>query len=284
MPSTFQKLVTENKPKKIEPLAKGKSGALLATYDGGTKAVIKIAKKRMPSGRKTQRGLLVKSQPSREVAFYRLAVMFGFDHLVPETVLTQYDGKEASAQAYLPAVSLVDLEPRLAKSVGGSKWRDLVVKTCNLVPKHYWRQLLALDIVGGARDRHSNNVGMQLKIKSERPVYRLVAWDNATTFGTTFDKYHNVFHKLIFRKSVHFDDVWSVLNKVKRADLFKTLSPFIATEEIEHAYLRMRFFLDYPYRLPWKVCSQGHDDSNAFPTYASYFENTDDDAPLVHTA
>ncbi len=297
MASSFQRIVTESEPVNVQPLPKGKSGALLATYRDGTKAVLKSSKKRMPSGRKTQRGLLVRSQPNREVAFYQLSQLFkklshqldpknpdpGFD-FVPETVLTQYKDKEASAQLFMPAKCLHDFEPKLKKSAGKPAWRKLLVKTSAMVPKRYWRQLLALDIVSGSRDRHANNIGVQLKIKSERPVYRLVAWDNATSFGQTFEKYHNVFHKSIFRKSVPFDDVWRVLNKVTHDDLLKTLSPFLSAEDIDHAYLRTRFFLDYPYRLPWKVCSLGHDDSNEFPSYADYFENADEDAPLAHAA
>jgi len=285
MTSAFHRLITTNKPTKVQELSAGKSGALLATYRGGIKAVLKLAKKSMPSGKKTQRGLLVRSQPNREVAFYRLAVLLGYDHLVPETVLTIYKGHEASAQLYVPAAPLAALEPQLKKSVGGQSWRNLVVKTCSLVPKYFWKQLLALDIVGGARDRHANNIGIKLLIKNDRPVYRLVAWDNATTFGVTFEKYHNVFHKLLFRKSVlDFDAEWFKLQSISRSDMFTALASFLAPEEIEHAYLRKQFFLDYPYRLPWKVCSQGNDDSNAFPAYTDYFVGADDNAPLEHAA
>lgn len=287
--TSFHKLVTTSDPVSVKKLKTGKSGALVATYQGGIKAILKLAKRKMPNGKKTQRDLTVRSQPNREVAFYELSKMLGFDHLVPETVMTEYHGRRASAQLFVPAVTLAELEPKLKDGVGQSDWRDLVKKTCTIVPKRYWRQLLALDIIGGARDRHTNNVGLQLRMSDVgqpgiQPVFRLIAWDNATTFGQTFTKYHNVFHKLLFRKSVMFDDVWHILNKTSHEDLYKTLSPYIDDIEVDHAYMRMRFFLDYPYRLPWKVCSLGNDDSNAFPSYAEYFQNTDEEAPLLHTA
>lgn len=283
MASAFHKLITENEPTEVKPLSKGKSGALIATYRNGVKAVIKRAKRRMPSGKKTQRDLSVKSQPFREVAFYELNKLLGFD-LVPETVLTVYKGKTASAQLFIPAVTLVDLEPKLQKGPGSTGWRSHVIETCKTVPKKFWRQLLTLDIIGGARDRHTNNVGIQMRIKDDQPIFRLIAWDNATTFGKTFYRYHNVFHKLLFRKSVLFDDMWPVLHQVTHDDLMGTLSPYLSTDEVDHAYKRMRFFLDYPYRLPWKVCSLGHDSSNEFPPYTDYFENADEEAPLLHTA
>jgi hypothetical protein len=111
-----------------------------------------------------------------------------------------------------------------------------------------------------------------MRVVDNDPVYRIVGWDNAVSFGKTFDRYHNVFHKHIFRNSVDFEDTWHVFDKLTRADLRCSLDEHLQPDELEHAFLRTRFFVDYPYRLPWKVCSNGIDDSQSFPGYASYFD------------
>ena len=282
MKSSFEKTVTETSPEKVVPIKDGKSGALLATYKSGIKAVIKLAKKKLPNGKRRQRGITVISHPQREVAYYRLAKLLGFEDLVPETVLTEkaVEGHTASAQLFVPAVKLRSLQPRLS-DVSSSTWKSDLVDTALRVPKSQWRKLLALDIIAGARDRHANNVGVLMRVSGGKPTYQVVAWDNAVTFGKTFEKYHNVFHKLLFRRVVNFDSVWPTLDSITQQDLHKALGGLLSPEEVAHAYLRLSFFQDYPYRLPWKVCSQGHDSPHEFPSYEPYFEPFVENRPLV---
>jgi len=275
MKSAFAKIVTETKPVSVKPLKKGISGALLATYRGGLRAVLKLAKEKLPNGNKRQRGLPVITQPQREVAFYELAVYLGKDYeaLVPETVLTHYNGTVASAQLYLPgAMNLHDINPKLVDLRGSNRWRDELKATALKVPKPFWRKLLALDILAGARDRHAHNVGVTMHLKDNKPTFRLHAWDNACTFGLTFKRYHNVFHKYIFRDYVNFDDVWPVWDTITLDGLTGAIGPYLEPAEVTDTFLRCQFFQDYPYRLPWRVVSEGKDRSRDFPDYAAYFK------------
>jgi hypothetical protein len=279
--SEFSDLVTRDKPRTLGKANGGKSGALLATYEGGVKAIVKVAKDKLPSGHRKQRGIPAEVHPAHEVAFCRAAQLLGYGDLVPETVLTAkaVPGVVASAQLFVPARHLGDVCPKLKKDLDAPGWGALLAEACLVVPKLFWKRLLAVDIIGGARDRHANNVGLRMRVVEDQPVHRIVAWDNAVSFGKTFDRYHNVFHKHIFRSSVDFEDVWPVLDKLTRADLRYSLDEYLSLDLLEHAFLRARFFVDYPYRLPWKVCSKGIDDSSAFPDYRAYFEPVVD-APL----
>lgn len=277
--SEFSDLVTRERPRHLEDAPGGKSGALIATYEGGVKAVVKAAKEKLPSGHRRQRGIPVVLHPRREVAFYRSALLFdelrggsGGDELVPETVLTSkaVPGVESSAQLYIPARHFEELRPDL-KGLEAPAWGRALAEACLAIPKVFWKRLLGLDIFGGARDRHANNVGVRFRVRDDQPACRPVAWDNAATFGKTFDRYHNVFHKHIFRRSVDLGDEWRPLDRLTRADVRYALDDLLTPEEMEHAFLRTRFFGDYPYRLPWKVCSKGVDDPHGFPDYEAYF-------------
>jgi len=285
--SEFADLVTSERPRKLEKAPGGKSGALLATYEGGVRAIVKATKGKLPSGHRKQRGIPAALHPTREVTFYRAAQLLeqlrggrgpgddaGYDDLVPETVLTTkaVPGVPASAQLFVPARHLDDVVPEL-RDLDAPDWGGHLVEACSRVPKVFWKRLLVLDIFGGVRDRHANNVGMRMRVSDGQLVYRNVAWDNAVSFGKTFDRYHNVFHKHIFRRSVDLGDEWYVVDRLTRADMrYAALDEYLQPDELEHAFLRTRFFLDYPYRLPWKVCSKGHDDPHDFPDYQAYFD------------
>lgn len=278
MVTRFATTVTEEKPQSVKPLTDGKTGALLATYKNGVKAVIKPVKETLPNGKTMQRGIPVRTHPYREVAYYLLAKMVGFDDLVPETVLTHKAVDAwASAQVFMPAYHLRQLQSKLADT-HRKDWSELLIKTALRVPKLYWRQLVALDIIAGTRDRHASNVGILMRIGDNAPIYRLVAWDNAVTFGLTFERYHNVFHKFLFRKTIDFGALWPALDKLTLERMNAVLGPYLTDEEIRHAYMRLCFFRDYPYRLPWRVVSEGTDSPHDFPDYAAYFE------PVVETS
>lgn len=257
----------------------GKSGALLATYEGGMRAVVKVPKRKLPSGHRRQRGIAAELHPTREVAFYRAALMLrdlaGSDDevVVPETVLTTkaVPGTVASAQMFVPVRRLDQVNPKL-RDLDSVGWGSALDAACAVVPKRIWKGLLVLDIVGGARDRHSNNVGLVMRVDAgDRPVYRVAAFDNAVSFGLSFDRYHNVFHKHLFRRSVDLGDLWVVVDKLTRSDLRDAVGDLLQPDEVDHAFRRARFFVDFPYRLPWKVCSKGNDDPSSFPDYRSYF-------------
>jgi len=271
--SEFADLVLNEKPQKLEKAPGGKSGALLATYEGGVKAIVKVMKSKLPSGHHRQRGIPADRHPLNEVAYYLATKMFGYDHLVPETLLTKkaVPGRVASAQLFMPAHHLNEIQPKL-KEVNDPKWGATLTETCTVVPKQFWRELLACDILAGVRDRHANNVGFLLRSENDRPLYRIVAWDNAVSFGKTFARYHNVFHKYLFRRSVDLGDVWTKLDQLTVPDLRASLGEYLQPVDLEHAYMRVRFFVDFPYRLPWKVCSKGNDNPHDFPTYKSYFD------------
>lgn len=270
--SEFSSLVTREKPRELGPAPGGKSGALLATYEGGVRAIVKVVKSRLPSGHHKQRGVPAALHPLREVAYYELDQMLGYG-LVPETALTSkaVPGRQASAQLFIPALHLDDLQPSLADT-DAEDWGDRLVEACVRVPKVFWKRLLVLDVIGGVRDRHANNVGVLMRVVDDHPAYRPVAWDNAVSFGKTFDRYHNVFHKYLFRRSVDLGDEWVKLDRLTRADLRFAVGELVNGDDIEHAFKRARFFCDYPYRLPWKVCSDGRDGSRDFPDYRAYFE------------
>lgn len=273
----FREVVTTQQPVSMKPIGSGKSGALLATFRHGIRAVVKVSKDRLPNGHLRQRGIAVETHPQREVAFYRLAHALGYSEIVPETVLSLSISPQhvASAQQFIQAHHLRELEPAL-KDVHSSTWMETLAQTTRVVPKRYWKQLLVLDFIAGSRDRHANNVGMRIEFDHDRPLYRLVAWDNAVCFGETFDRYHNVFHKTLFRRSVDLSDCWSAVDKVTPAFLDSLLGDLLTPVEIQHAALRAQFMREYPHRLPWKVCSKGHDSPHEFPHYRDYFESPTD--------
>jgi hypothetical protein len=273
MATSFEQIVQGEEPKSIRKLDSGKSGALVASYNGGLQAVIKPVKEKLPNGKETQRGLSVSTQPYREVAFYRLAKLYGFQDIVPETVLTEkaIKGVVASAQEFLPAFHLRDLQPKL-KDKDRADWSAKLRETALMVSKRYWRQLVVLDLVAGARDRHANNAGVLMNVTRTKPEYRLKAWDNACTFGKTFEKYHNVFHKYLFRNTLNLDALWPAIDKLTHRDFVATLGELISSDEVDHAWMRHQFIGEFPYRLPWKIMSEGNDTADGFPPYLSYFE------------
>lgn len=282
--SKFKRTVAEP-PKHDELATTGRTGAIVGKWSNGLKAIIKVSHKELPDGKTTQRDLPAKTQPFREVAFYQLAQMFGWQDIIPETVLTEYLGRPASAQLYMPASKLTDLQPYLKKdkSDDEKKWITALRLACQRVPTRDWLRLMVLDMVACSRDRHINNVGLRMVISGdgERPLYHPIGWDNSTSFGLTFAKYHNVFHKYLFRHTLNLSRYWKELESFSLSDFQDAIGstksaqgktvPLLSELEVEHAYARLQWMLEYPYRLPWKVCSKGHDDANGFPSYKSWF-------------
>lgn len=268
----FAKLVRQQKPTKLERAEGGKSGALVATYKSGVKAVIKLVKAKSPDGKTYQREIALATHPYREVAFYELAKILEWQDLVPETVLIELDGVPASAQVFMPAMKLSKIDPKLKTEEDEETWRRRLVHVCHMAQRSSWTRLVLLDLIAGQRDRHLNNVGVMLHFGQQRPTLKVVAWDNAVTFGLTFRYYHNVFHKFLFADSFNLAPYWARLENVKRADLeVLARRELLHDDEVEHAYQRLQFLLEYPYRLPFSILSRGRSRSKEFPAYRRFF-------------
>ena len=113
-------------------------------------------------------------------------------------------------------------------------------------------------------------MGFQVDAASGR--YHVIGWDNAATFGPTFTKYHNIYHKILFRERFNLEPLREMLSRLHESDFRNTLGPYLTTVEVKHAYRRLQFLLEFPDKLPWTIMSGGTEDSNGFPHYVDYFE------------
>lgn len=269
-PDDFDRRVNKQPPSSVEPVGSGKSGALLAEWEDGTKAIVKIAKKAFANGKTAQRGIPVCEHPKRELAFVKLAEMYGWGYLVPKVALFRYEGQLASAQAFVVADHLKKFCSGL-NSRKNPQWVEALQQACALAAKKHWLRIVVLDIVAGARDRHSNNVGLRILFDGDVAKFQPIAWDNAVTFGKIFHLYHEVFHKYLLRDRFSLTTVWDKLVSLRERDFRSTLASLLDPEEVKHAWLRHCFLVEYPYRLPWVVMSKGSDATNGFPDYLEHF-------------
>lgn len=278
MTSVFEHMVRETSVQKLQLLNEGKVGAYLASYRGGL-AVMKLAVDRTPKkGKRGAYGIPARLMPRREVAFYRLAQLLGFESVVPETVLTTYRGKatedlpvQASAQRYVHAMKLGEVDKRLVTTEDYEEWIVCFRETMRKFPREDLQKLTLLDVIACSRDRHANNYGVVLELTDDKARYRLIGWDNAASFGGTFRRYHNVVHKLVFRHSFDLEPYFDKLHSIRRREFEDALMVLDDHTAVQHAWLRLQFILEYPHRLPWHVLSEGHDDPDTFPTYEDYF-------------
>lgn len=284
--SVFQHIVTTQQPAKLEMIHEGKVGARLATYGNGMQAVVKIAEASAPKkqSRTTQCGLPIRSLPRREVAFYRLAKLLGFESVVPETVLGAIDGESASFQQYVQAVKLYELAPRLKNVQDHDAWVVAFREAMREVPREDVVRLTLLDFIAGQRDRHGANYGVRIDIKDGKARWRLVGWDNGVAFGKTFERYKSVAHKYLFQFSFNIENEWSAVENMRRSELDHALDGLLLGDAIEHTWLRAQFVLAYPYRLPWCVLSQGAETDGSFPAYETYFNPLCPDGDTAKTS
>lgn len=273
MASYFEHTVKTSKPKAMSPAGEGKSGAYIAKYSNGVKAVIKLKKKAVSSGKEAQREIPFSTHPDRELAYYNLAKLLGWESLVPETVLTEIEGKPASAQLFYPALQLPELAPQLKDMSDESAWIAALKKACRKAKKQDWVRLCIMDLIAGQRDRHANNVGMIVTFNDDmKPIMKVLAWDNACTFGLTFKRYHNVFHKFLFANAFPgFDQHYDKLENITRDSLVEALGPQLSALEVSHAYERLQWLLAFPYKLPYRLISEGGQHSRDFPLYEDWF-------------
>lgn len=263
-------MVTKTKPCSVELIAEGKVGAFKAQYRTGC-AVVKLAVPSTPrSGKKAAYGIAAETMPYREVAFYELAKMLGLQEVVPETVLTEYKGCPVSAQEYLHAMHIEDVDERLQDHDDHDAWVVALRETLRRVPKSDLVKLTLLDFIACARDRHVNNYGLVLQFGGIEQL-RLRGWDNSATFGLGFKRYHSVVHKAVLKHSFDIAPYWENMARQERSSFIPRLSGLIGQEAAEHTWLRLQFVLKYPHRMPWMVFSRGAEDAQKQPSYAHYF-------------
>jgi hypothetical protein len=272
--SQFEMCVRKFEPQSIKLIAEGKVGARLVTYKTGMQAIMKIALTKTTKRKSDlQKGIPVETMPKREVAFYRLSKLLGFD-VVPETILHNFHGYSASFQQYVTSAKLYDLEPRLRypeKDKGA--WVIALRETLrDKVPTDDTLRLTVLDFLACARDRHAANYGVRLDVSGPKARWRLVGWDNGCSFGLTQERYQCVAHKYLFRYALDLEPVWKSLLAVRRSDLHAELCDFIDGEAVEHIWHRVQFITLFPHRMPWKTLSQGSDSPETFPSYAAFFQ------------
>jgi len=269
-PSDFQKRVTSSPPREMTPIKVGKSETFEARWQDGTRALVKFSKEKLPSGKVAQRGITALSHPRREVAFWQLASLYGYQDIVPETVLFELDGAEASAQAWISAAPLSSFRKSL-RSRRNPNWVSDLIAVCSLVPKTQWTKLVILDFVAGARDRHANNVGVRVLLDGGTVSHGLVAWDNAVSFGQTLRFYHQIFHKYLFHERIHLDPLWDSFMSVTEDQIRDALSGLVSPVEVEHACVRKAFLETFPYKMPWAKVSQRTMGVSSFPAYETMF-------------
>lgn len=279
----FETAIRVAKPASIKMLAEGKVGARLVTYANGLQAVMKVAHEAtMKNGRREQCGISTVSMPFREVAFYRLSKLLGFD-VVPETVLHDFQGFPASFQQYVTSAKLYDLEPKLRNPDNKEAWIVTLRQTLrDKIPADDTLHLTVVDFLACARDRHAANYGARLDVTSGKARWRLVAWDNGCSFGLTQARYQCVAHKYVFRYAFDLSSVWETLNAITRSKLQDTLGGLIADEEIDDVWKRVQFILLFPHRMPWVTLSNGAADPESFPDYRDFFKPMVNNTPLLY--
>jgi hypothetical protein len=282
MSTLFEITVKTTKPKSIRMFSEGRVGARLIRFANGIEAVMKVGTSAaMKDQRTLQAGIATATMPRREVAFYRLSKMLGFD-IVPETVLGEFEGFPASFQQYVTCAKLYELDPRLRRMRQDKEaWVIALRETLrDKVQSDDTLQLTVVDFLAGARDRHGANYGARLELVSNQTRWRLIGWDNGCTFGLTMARYHCIAHKYLFRHAFDLTMVWKRLRSLSRSQLVTTLKDLISEEEIDHVWLRSQFILAFPHRMPFAILSKGSDDPDAFPGYDEYFKPMTSDRPL----
>lgn len=278
----LEKIVKTLKPSSIKLIAEGQIGARLVTYPNGMQAIMKVASsKTTKTKREKQKGIDVETMPNREVAFYKLSKLLGWD-IVPETVLHEFHGFPASFQQYMTSAKLYEIEPRLKDPKDPTKGHDAWVIALretlrDKVPLEDTLRLTVLDFLAGARDRHAANYGVRLDLEGTKARWRLIGWDNGCTFGLTQERYKCVAHKYLFRFAMDLSPVWDALRGLQRSTLQSELRGLIGDEAVDHVWLRSQFILTFPHRMPWKTLSQGNDAAESFPSYSEFFK------PMVGT-
>lgn len=268
----LESLFAQEEPK-IEAIGEGKSGAFKGQFASGARVLIKPIRAKNATGADQQRGLPVISLAGRAVAFYRLARYLGpgYAKLVKETTILDWKGQNVLVQAWADALHLKKIDPRLKKRKH-PEWIEAFRSVVDRVPVADLRRAVVLDCIAASRDRHANNFGLGYALDDQGLNWKLKFWDNDCSFGLCWSKYHNVLHKYRFTQAIDLTEEWSLLERITQDDFYVLFEGLISPEEARHAYKRVRFMLDFPYRLPFAVFTKGEYDPNQFPSYAEYFK------------
>lgn len=273
--SAFARVVLRQKPVKLEIPESGRTGLVrIATYEGGTKAVIRVQSHEL-EGKRTkgltkQDGLPVKSQPVKDAAYYALAKLLRCDDIVPETLLKiTRRGNDVSYQRFEHALTLRDLEPALNKLEKGSDaWRVAATQAMKTVSDEDWLKAVLLGLVAADRDRHLKNFGVRVLVEDNRIVYKLVLWDNGVCLGQAFKKYRSVVHELLHTRKLVFGDVLARVDTVRPSDVVDLLTAnHVHPTEAQQAGKRLEFVRRYPHRMPWALLTGMPN----YPTYRNFF-------------
>jgi len=273
--SPFARVVLHQKPTKLETPDSGRTGLVrIATYEGGTKAVVRVQSHEL-EGKRTkgftkQDGLPVKSQPVKDAAYYALAKLLRCDDIVPETLLKiTRRGNDVSYQRFERALTLRDLEPALHKLEKGSdEWRAAAAQAMKVVSDEDWLKAALLGLVAADRDRHLKNFGVRVLVEGNRIVYRLVLWDNGVCLGQAFKKYRSVVHEILHARKLVFGDVLARVDDIRADDVTDLLvTNRIHPTEAQQAGKRLDFVRRYPHRMPWNILTG----MPGYPAYRNFF-------------
>lgn len=258
--SSFHDIATSQRAR-TSPLTGGKFGAQLAVFDGGVKAILKVK----GNIGKTFRGIPVSTFHRREVAAYRVdRDLLGFG-VVPETLLINWRGQEASLQKYVEGVQPKELVPGVFDRKLDD-WKHRIAKFAEMVNLEDMVKIIVLDLVIGNADRHARNLII------DTYNHGVVAIDNGTSFGPDFRLFKNIFYKYLFTNRLDIPDpVLSKLSGIGHKAVKDCIGSLLTPKEVEYTYWRIRFVVDHPDRLAFARVSQGNFNNNEFPHYSNWF-------------
>lgn len=251
-------------PARLSSLEGGKFGAQLLTFANGEKGVLKTK----PFATNSFRGIPKQDLPKREVAAYMLdrdVLDFG---VVPETILTRWQGREASVQKFIVS----GLMPRDLVSGLFDKqlddWKYRIAKFFTKVALEDMQKVVLLDLIMNNVDRHGKNILVDPVLKKTWAI------DNGLAFGRYYRNYRSIFHKYLYYAKLHVPK-WAVekLSRVTRDQLDKALLPYLPPLLINDTWLRIKFILDHRDRLAYKRFSGRPGlGNNDVPSYEDWFK------------
>jgi hypothetical protein len=245
-----------------KPIGSGKFGAQLVMFENGIKAVLKTQQ----HSTALFRGVPKSEFHKREVAVYRLdRDLLKFD-VVPETLLINWEGQEASLQKYVEGVMPRDLVPDVFDKKNES-WKSKVVKLFGMVNQDDLLRMVVLDLIINNADRHARNIVIDTFND------RVFGIDHSVSFGSGYQLYKNIFHKYLFFTKLEIPEaVLEQVDGITPASLKNSIGALVSKEELDYTYWRARFVVDHSDRLAFVRVSQGNLNSKEFPSYESWFQ------------
>lgn len=220
-----------------KPLKPNNKSPIKVKFDSGITAVARV-KTRKKQGKVFKRGLPVSSLIYREMAYYNLDRLLGFD-LCPDSTFGSYEGHEAVFCAWIEAQPVAKLAGKMLTPT--SKRGKLKVKRgLHQVDTLQIVQSVIESVIACSRDAHSGN----LLVQDMRDGKRLWSFDNEASFGYRFDRFYDYLHLVYFfnRFSVPLY-IKDLLAKIEHQDLSEALGGLINDLEVEHTYRRVQYLL-----------------------------------------